>query len=212
MKIEWPSVYEKNKELINLTPKQNLIFRSAIHLFATKGFATTSTQEIANLAQVSEGTLFKKFNNKNQLLSMIIKPLAIELLPKDPLNLVKSDPINLSDFVFSFVNNRVNFINRNILSIKILIKEITYNQTLTDKFLSWVPKERINEFNYLLSILKEQKEIVNWPDSEIMRFLLSEMTGYVIHHYFFRCDKEWKDSEEINRIINFTIKGLTPEA
>lgn len=52
-----------NKEP-KLTKKQIAILEAATDLFAEKGYAGTSTSEIANKAEVAEGTIFKHFKSK----------------------------------------------------------------------------------------------------------------------------------------------------
>lgn len=47
--------------------------QSALVLFAEKGYADTSTKEIAIQAEVSEALIFKHFGNKDALLAHLIK-------------------------------------------------------------------------------------------------------------------------------------------
>ncbi|BDR55617.1 TetR/AcrR family transcriptional regulator [Xylocopilactobacillus apis] len=211
MNSDLPTVYLHVKELNSLSPKQKLIFKAALQLFAQNGFASTSTQQIANEAKVSEGTLFKKFGNKRELLIAIIRPLALEFLPDNPNDFLDPKKIKLKDFVFSFINSQVRFIERNILPVQILIKEIIYNQEISDIFISWIPAQKINALNKVFNLLKENDQLVNWPNPDILRFLLTEMIGYVAQHYFLICESDWDDLSEMTRIINFTVKGLTPE-
>ena len=55
---------EKQKDL---TEKQKAIIKAACLLFAQKGYTATSTREIAQLAQVAEGTIFKNYATKDEL-------------------------------------------------------------------------------------------------------------------------------------------------
>src|SRR6266436_2969604 len=48
------------------------IVEAAVPLFARKGFAGTTTREIAEAARVSEGLLFKYFANKTALYDAIV--------------------------------------------------------------------------------------------------------------------------------------------
>lgn len=48
------------------------ILQVAMRLFSEKGFSGTTTKEIANLAGVSEATVFKHFANKDELYSAIL--------------------------------------------------------------------------------------------------------------------------------------------
>lgn len=57
-------IYREAEETEKLTPKQNLIFQSAIELFSERGYANTSTKEISEHAGVSEGSIFRRFKNK----------------------------------------------------------------------------------------------------------------------------------------------------
>lgn len=52
--------------------RRDLIVEAAIPLFARKGFAGTTTREIAEAAGVSEGLVFKYFANKTALYDAII--------------------------------------------------------------------------------------------------------------------------------------------
>lgn len=56
-----------------MTEKQEQIIETALTLFAKQGFASTSTNKIAKAAGVSEGLIFRHFNNKEGLLSAILE-------------------------------------------------------------------------------------------------------------------------------------------
>ena len=51
------------------TKKQEAIVEAAIKLFAEKGYANTSTAEIAKVAEVSEGTIFKHYRTKDTFIT-----------------------------------------------------------------------------------------------------------------------------------------------
>jgi AcrR family transcriptional regulator len=53
--------------------KKDKIIDAALELFANEGFSATSTNRIAKKAGVSEGLIFRHFNNKNGLLQAILK-------------------------------------------------------------------------------------------------------------------------------------------
>jgi AcrR family transcriptional regulator len=59
-----------------ITQRLNQILGAAARLFASKGFHRTTTREIAEAADVSEGTLYNYFDSKNDLLIAIIARLA----------------------------------------------------------------------------------------------------------------------------------------
>lgn len=50
----------------DLTPKQAKILQAAVEIFAEKGYAATSTSEIAKRAGVAEGTIFRHYKTKKR--------------------------------------------------------------------------------------------------------------------------------------------------
>ena len=55
-----------------MTDKKEKILNSALELFAKEGYAATSTSKIAKHAGVSEGLIFRHFENKEGLLQAIM--------------------------------------------------------------------------------------------------------------------------------------------
>jgi AcrR family transcriptional regulator len=51
-----------------LSEKEKLILKAACETFSEKGYNATSTKEIAKMAGVSEGTIFRYFKTKNHIL------------------------------------------------------------------------------------------------------------------------------------------------
>jgi AcrR family transcriptional regulator len=56
-----------------MTEKQEKIIEAALELFTKDGFHATSTSKVAKQAGVSEGLIFRHFENKNGLLAAIAK-------------------------------------------------------------------------------------------------------------------------------------------
>lgn len=55
-----------------MTEKQEKIIQAALQLFAKEGFHATSTSKVAKAAGVSEGLIFRHFENKDGLLKAIL--------------------------------------------------------------------------------------------------------------------------------------------
>ncbi len=56
-----------------MTEKQERILTAALHLFAKQGYTSTSTSKVAKEAGVSEGLIFRHFENKQGLLDAIMQ-------------------------------------------------------------------------------------------------------------------------------------------
>lgn len=56
-----------------MTDKQGRILNCGLELFAKNGYNATSTSQVAKLAEVSEGLIFRHFKSKEGLLNAIIE-------------------------------------------------------------------------------------------------------------------------------------------
>lgn len=70
-----------------MTEKQKKILQAAIEIFAEKGYAATSTSEIAKKAGVAEGTIFRHYSSKEKLLLAIVAPTLAKIIA--PFGIVK---------------------------------------------------------------------------------------------------------------------------
>lgn len=209
------SIYEDSPETHGLTEKQLKIFRSAIQLFAERGYANTSTKEIAENAGVSEGSIFKKFKNKEDLLFSILNPLLRNILPQ-VVNEFSEETLqtrydSLRDFIAAVVNNRNVFVKENVNVIKIFVDEFIYDLKIRDRMVKAIPYDYVKNFNDILNDFKRRNLIVDWTNSEIFRFIFSAFFGYVAEHFLIFPDLKFDEKSEIDHTIDSIVKGLQPE-
>jgi len=62
------------------TDTETKILKSALHLFAQRGFSGTTTRDLAQSAGVAEGTLFRHFENKKAILVAVATQGWVEIL------------------------------------------------------------------------------------------------------------------------------------
>lgn len=208
------NIYFEAEKDEKLTPKQKLIFQSAIELFADQGYDNTSTKEIAQHAGVSEGSIFRKFKNKEELLMAILTPLTHKILPQD-LNefsntAYQNGNLNLKYFLTTMINDRISLFKYNHKIMKIFLNEFIYSQHIHDRLIDSIPKKSYEQFNEVLDDLKKKQLLINWDNLEIFRFLASNILGYLIQHYFIESTLEWNETSEIEHVTDFIVKGLTP--
>jgi len=55
-----------------MTKKQDQILETTLHLFSEEGYHATSTSRVAKIAGVSEGLIFRHFQNKEGLLKTVL--------------------------------------------------------------------------------------------------------------------------------------------
>ena len=207
------NIYREAERTAQLTTKQELIFKSAIDLFSNQGYANTSTKEISEHAGVSEGSIFRKFKNKEDLLMTILEPLTNKILPQD-LNdfslTAFNGNFNLNDFLNVIIKDRIQLYTHNSKIMKIFLNEFIYNQHIHDRLIESIPKKSFEQFNEVLDGLKKKQLLVDWDNLEIFRFLASNILGYMIQHYIIADARAWDEPLEIEHVTEFIVKGLTP--
>ncbi|HDR5124643.1 TPA: helix-turn-helix transcriptional regulator, partial [Bacillus anthracis] len=58
--------------------RQMRILEAAVDMFGEKGYASTSTSEIAKRAGVAEGTIFRYYKTKKDLLLAVVMPTLMK--------------------------------------------------------------------------------------------------------------------------------------
>ncbi len=96
-----------------MTDKKEKILSVALELFANEGYSVTSTSKIAQKAGVSEGLIFRHFQNKKGLLEAIVKeaelkigqmfaPIIFEIDPKEVIRKTILLPLRASQDEYDF--------------------------------------------------------------------------------------------------------------
>lgn len=122
--------YEEQLANAKMPAGKKKVLTTALKLFANNGFHATTTAKIAKQAGVSEGTIYKYFSSKDDLLAKLLQPILIEIKNNFFSNLdYKTDLPSLISFI---VTDRIHFIEVNFDFIRLIFQEILTGQ-LTDK-------------------------------------------------------------------------------
>ncbi len=117
-----------------LAERLDKILAAASRLFAEKGFHRTTTKEIAEAADVAEGTLYNYFDNKNDLLLEIINRLS-----ETQGTMSVSDGTILHDprqFFFSMLKSRQVTSEQNTAMQQAIMSEILVDKELRQRYYS----------------------------------------------------------------------------
>ena len=198
-----------------LTPKMQDILHASLVLFSEKGYSNTSTKDIARLAQVAEGTLFKHFGSKENLLYASLLPILGSSLEQAlPAAILQDEAklaaLSFADFLRLVLPERIDFANNSMKIWKIFMTEYLYQEELRANLLSLLPVESLRKIHTLLDNFKNKGDILDWPNEEIIRLILSTVAGYVI-----ACSMQLASAndtkKDIGHLIRFLEKGLRPD-
>lgn len=195
-----------------MTPKQLAILQAAIDIFSDKGFSAAATSEIAQKAGVAEGTIFRYYKTKKDLLLAIVVPTMSRMIaPFVMRNFsgVLDVPFESFDaFLRAFIVNRLEFARKNLKIIKILIQEIPFQPALREQLVDNILNQVLERVTVILEHFKEEGQIIDAPTPAIIRFTVSSVLGYLLARLVLMPDQDWNDEEEIQQTITFILHGI----
>lgn len=206
-------VGESNKQM---TPKQARIFEAAIEIFAEKGYSASSTSEIAQRAGVAEGTIFRHYKTKKDLLLSIVTPAMFKLISpfllREFRGILKADYTGYDDFLRALIDNRIIFLQQNRQLIKIFIQEIPFHAELQEQFKQQVFAQVKERFDAIIQRCQDAGQMVQLPSLTIIRLTISSVMGYLLSYLMFASKEHagWDDARERQATIDFIMKGLSP--
>ncbi len=156
------------------------IIEAAAKIFSEKGYNGTTTKEIAQEAGLSEGSIFRYFQNKMDILHHILIYIIDSVVPKlvvIPLEMIFSECKGKTpeEVVKAVVKNRWEIINENIKFIKVILSEIQFHPELQAIY-----KEKV----YLPIIRLLEQYIQDGIDSGIFRPVDVAMTARAVTGMF----------------------------
>lgn len=197
---------------VKMTEKQARIIEAAIEIFSEKGYAATSTSEIASKAGVAEGTIFRHYKTKKDLLLAITGPIMAKLIApffmRDFVKVLDIPYDRMEDVYRAIISDRIAFARQNTKLIKILAHEVPFHPELQEHIKPLLTQQVINRMERIIRHFQAKGEIIEAPPWRIIRTSISVVLGLIITHIFFMPDFPFDEEEEINWLIDFLMHGL----
>lgn len=199
-------------QMQDLPEKQQQILKASLDLFAEKGFDKTSTAKIAAKAHVAQGTVYRRFKSKQDLLAAVLTPILTEVFPRAVQEFagqnLNRDYDDLEQLLNIVVLDRLTFIQANHKVLKII-----FTQVLTDPQMLALLKEKfidtiIVQAEKPIRILQAKKQLVDWPAHRILSLIAASIFTVAIRMMLFPSSKIDLASETRYLVI-FLSKALS---
>lgn len=206
---------EENLTPSELNKRQQQIIDAAVKIFSEKGFSAARTSDIAKEAQVAEGTIFRYYKTKRDLLlgliipfmSSFIKPLILNSVEK----IVKNSTDKTIDETFNEIFlDRLELVKKNGPVIKTILIESNYDEKLLTTF-----KEKIVNYlapmidNIMLQNIENGKVRDDIDPRLITRSAVSMLGGYIyLSKMFPEMFAGENEKEEIAKIVDILLDGI----
>lgn len=200
------------KDEEEMTDKQRRILESAIKIFAEKGFHGSSTSEIARDAEVAEGTIFRHFKTKKDLLYALIAPMMIKfaspLLLKDVQRIIHED-LAADEMLYRLYKNRLDIIEANWPRMRIIVQEAWFHPEIMDALIQNITWQGCNLGDSFVRARIESGEFRALPVHAITRAVFSTLFGYVMFSHMFTSSTESMNTEDDIRLaVDILLNGI----
>jgi len=196
----------------NMTEKQINILSSAIELFSEKGYEATATSEIAKKAKVAEGTIFRYYKTKKDLLFAIPTALSkaslFEIFLEDFNEILNDNHDNFEDFLRKIVINRKNFVSETAPILKVIIQEVPFHPELRSKILNTVIFPSVKNGTSIIEKFKAKGQIVDMPSTTIINLIITSIFSYLFIHHIALPELPEND-QDLEYLIQYILNGIS---
>ena len=201
---------------LNLPEKEQKILEAAIDVFSERGFSGSTTSEIAKRAGVAEGTIFRYFKTKKdilrgvliQMLNLAGDPIIVEGVRKILLNTENKD---LREILKAFVKDRLEVLESVFPMIKIIITEALYHDDIREAFFQNIISKIFEIFTIFHRQMVERGLIrENVIALTMGRSIIGNIVMFVVYKQFFADKINGQDMEkELDAVIDIIMYGIS---
>lgn len=201
---------KRNSELT-----EERIMEAALKLFAEQGYAGTPTSQIATEAGVSEGTIFKYFPKKKDLLSRLliwfVSKQSHAILVK-PLEDIFEENIDAEPKVLlkAIIKDRMGLFDKMAPFIKVLFNEMQYHPELREIFLDKILAEIKVYSEKLIGHFDKSGSVRQLPPFLVMRSFMGGTALMIFQRKYLSelSSPEIDLDEEIDIFIDIFLNGI----
>ncbi len=187
----------------DIHPTKLAIMKAAVDLFVKKGFSGATTKEISQAAGIAEGTVFRHFTSKTEILYGVVEGFS-PLIGVDTLKetILECKDLEIRDAVQYIIKSRFEIVGDSFALLRLVLIESNYDLKLREIYMKQVyqPIHQMLRDFFEEKIRKGHLKDVdpNLPTSIILSSIIFEI--YV---------QELSGVKNINNSYSFDPKGLT---
>ncbi|PKM47473.1 MAG: hypothetical protein CVV03_03320 [Firmicutes bacterium HGW-Firmicutes-8] len=192
----------------NITSKREQeIMEAAVKVFSKKGFSGATTREIAAEAGVAEGTIFRYFKTKKDILFSLAGPFIVESLA-NVMDEVKGETDEV--VLKAILKNRLNLVKNNIDLIRLIFTEAQFHHEIREQFIENVAMKAAGMLERFISERIWEGEYKEIKPQIASRALVGMAIIFVMWKDFLMGNKyiQFNDEEVIDNIIDIFLYGI----
>lgn len=195
---------KENRSRKTAEERRQDILEAALKIFTNKGYNGSTTAEIARAAGVAEGTIFRHFATKKELLIAVLKPKIIDGIVS--LDKEHKDPV---EFFRCFIKNRLELVKENDGLIRFMFAEAQYHDEVREALAKGILEQGISIVQPWFEKGVEQGVFKPVPFLSVMRSFMGTVIFYgIFNHVFPGLSPEKTIEEAADQILELFLHGL----
>jgi AcrR family transcriptional regulator len=197
-----------------LSSKEEKILKAAVTIFYDKGYNGTTTKEIAGKAGVAEGTIFRYFKTKKDILHSIviffIDKLAASLVIKNVNTIFLKTEGDLKTILNKFIFDRIALVRKMLPVSKVAFTEALLNKEVREVIRRRMIDPAYDIFRAFYKKMSERKEIrTDIKPDNVIRCIAGNLIAFIIQKAIIEEDLDLKSlKDEVDDMIEVIIGGI----
>lgn len=201
---------------MGLPEKEQKILEAAVKVFSEKGFSASTTSEIAKNAGIAEGTIFRYFKTKKDILRGILIQTINLISSKfvmDPIEKIFADSTakDLRTVLKEVILDRFKLFDAIFPMARIILTEALYHEDVREALYQNIISKALALFKEFHSKMVEKGMMRDDIKSEILfRNILSSIAALIAQKKFFADKLEIADlDKELDSMIDVLMYGIS---
>ena len=196
-----------------LTKRHWEILEAATKIFSEKGFENSRTSDIAKEANIAEGTIFRYYKTKKDLLMGLFIPMIIKFFRPMMLSSVEkiftNEDMSIEEVIKAIFMDRLQLIRKNMPLVKTLVIEAAYKPEILEALRETLLPKVVEVIDGFM-IKNIEKGIFKDIDPRIMtRNFMSILAGYIVLTANFpNMFPVENDEEEVEKMTSILLDGI----
>lgn len=196
-----------------LPAKQKQVLAASLALFAEQGFANTTTTQIAARAGVAEGTVYRRYHTKDDLLAALLEPLMTTVVPRlmheFAQQVATMKNLTRRQLLAALIENRTAFLAANWQVGKILMNEMLVREDLRQGVIQSAGAIIQETLFPILNQLRQRQELGPLPNDMVVQFILGTILTNLLRASMQDDFAAFK--QRVPDLIDFLDQGLAPK-
>ncbi len=198
-----------------MSEKELKILESAIKIFSEKGFSAATTSEIAKEAGVAEGTIFRYFKTKKDLLrgiliklvNLIAGKVVLENIEKIVEESYEKDPRQIFKEI---VYDRMKLVDSLYPMARVVMTEAIYHEDVRDALYKNIIEKAFFIFKKFYKVMTEKGVLRDDIDATTMfRTIVSNIVFFIVNKKMLEKYNPIKDTEaELDKVFDIILNGI----